>query len=154
MSSWFQQREYQSFCFCSTGDLSTSRGRIGATGWWPSWNVFFPAQETGEAVLRVVTNTGNSSNPAGRLPYTWPKYQDQVRNKRVLHFAYWDCWVVFLSVGNVHIFRLNCLVNSNITATSTTNLHIPRLLYKIKPILLLIKYNSAKNKASEKKTTL
>lgn len=114
---------------------------------------FFPAQETGEAVLRVVTNTGNFSNPAGRLPYTWPKYQDQVRNKRVLHFAYWDCWVVFLSVGNVHIFRLNCLVNSNITATSTTNLHIPRLLYKIKPILLLIKYNSAKNKASEKKTT-
>nr|XP_011418650.2 xylan 1,4-beta-xylosidase [Crassostrea gigas] len=39
---------------------------------------FFPAQETGEAVLRVVTNTGNSSNPAGRLPYTWPKYQDQI----------------------------------------------------------------------------
>ncbi|XP_078336442.1 uncharacterized protein LOC111101492 [Crassostrea virginica] len=39
---------------------------------------FFPAQETGEAVWRVLTNTGNSSNPAGRLPYTWPKYKFQI----------------------------------------------------------------------------
>ncbi|XP_048769851.1 xylan 1,4-beta-xylosidase-like [Ostrea edulis] len=39
---------------------------------------FFPAQETGEAVWRVLTNSGNFSNPAGRLPYTWPKYKHQI----------------------------------------------------------------------------
>ncbi|XP_062586657.1 uncharacterized protein LOC134248260 [Saccostrea cucullata] len=39
---------------------------------------FFPAQETGEAVLRVLTNTGNFSNPAARLPYTWMKYKEQI----------------------------------------------------------------------------
>ncbi|XP_061167474.1 xylan 1,4-beta-xylosidase-like [Saccostrea echinata] len=39
---------------------------------------FFPAQETGEAVWKVLTNTGNFSNPAARLPYTWQKYSDQI----------------------------------------------------------------------------
>lgn len=88
---------------------------------------FFPAQETGEAVLRVVTNTGNSSNPAGRLPYTWPKYQDQVWNKKLYIY-----WVVFLSVGNVQIFKLNCFVKSNVTMSLTIKLHNPKLYYKIK----------------------
>lgn len=86
---------------------------------------FFPAQETGEAVLRVVTNTGNSSNPAGRLPYIWPKYQDQVRNKSVTLIE-----LSFFQLGMCKF--LNCFVKSNVTMNCTTNLHITRLFYKIK----------------------
>ena len=37
---------------------------------------FFPAQATGEALFTIMTY--NSMNPAGRLPYTWYKYADQV----------------------------------------------------------------------------
>jgi len=39
---------------------------------------FFPAQATGEALRRVLTNDGKSSNLAGRLPFTWPRYVTQV----------------------------------------------------------------------------
>ncbi|XP_069126379.1 uncharacterized protein [Argopecten irradians] len=39
---------------------------------------FFPAQATGEAIFRVLTNKGDNSNPAARLPFTWPHYANQV----------------------------------------------------------------------------
>src|SRR6218665_180839 len=39
---------------------------------------FFPAQATGEAIRRVLFNDGPYSNPAGRLPATWPMSIDQV----------------------------------------------------------------------------
>jgi len=39
---------------------------------------FFPAQTTGEALRRVILNEGPSSNPAGRLPNTWPASINQV----------------------------------------------------------------------------
>ncbi|KAJ8314665.1 hypothetical protein KUTeg_006815 [Tegillarca granosa] len=38
---------------------------------------FFPAQSTGEAIQRVLSGSGMHSNPAGRLPFTWPKYANQ-----------------------------------------------------------------------------
>ncbi|XP_033741272.1 LOW QUALITY PROTEIN: probable beta-D-xylosidase 2 [Pecten maximus] len=39
---------------------------------------FFPAQTTGEALFRVLTNNDDNSNPAARLPFTWPLYVTQV----------------------------------------------------------------------------
>lgn len=39
---------------------------------------FFPAQATGDALRRVLTNDGDGSNPAGRLPVTWPLSMAQV----------------------------------------------------------------------------
>ena len=39
---------------------------------------FFPAQATGQALAQVLTNTGQFSNPAGRLPFTWPQSAQQV----------------------------------------------------------------------------
>jgi hypothetical protein len=39
---------------------------------------FFPAQATGEAIRMVLTNSGNNSNPGGRLPFTWLMYDYQV----------------------------------------------------------------------------
>lgn len=152
MSSWFQQREYQSFCFCSTGDLSTSRGRIGATGWWPSWNVFFPRRRPGKRCW--------GWSPTRAIPPT-PRAGCPIHGQNIkIRLEIKEFYILRIEIVGLSFFQLgmctflDCLVNSNITATSTTNLHIPRLLYKIKPILLLIKYNSAKNKASEKKTTL
>ncbi|XP_046577961.1 LOW QUALITY PROTEIN: probable beta-D-xylosidase 5 [Haliotis rubra] len=41
---------------------------------------FFPAQATGEALRRVMINEGPGSNPAGRLPVTWPAFEDQIFN--------------------------------------------------------------------------
>ncbi|XP_071112668.1 uncharacterized protein [Haliotis cracherodii] len=41
---------------------------------------FFPAQATGEALRRVTINEGPGSNPAGRLPATWPASEDQIFN--------------------------------------------------------------------------
>ncbi|XP_067673888.1 uncharacterized protein [Haliotis asinina] len=41
---------------------------------------FFPAQATGEALRRVMINEGPGSNPAGRLPATWPASEDQIFN--------------------------------------------------------------------------
>ncbi|XP_048239995.1 probable beta-D-xylosidase 5 [Haliotis rufescens] len=41
---------------------------------------FFPAQATGEALRRVIINEGPSSNPAGRMPATWPATEDQIFN--------------------------------------------------------------------------
>ncbi|XP_048258477.1 probable beta-D-xylosidase 7 isoform X3 [Haliotis rufescens] len=38
--------------------------------------VFYPAQATGEALRRVLTNDGGNNVPAGRLPYTWPRSLD------------------------------------------------------------------------------
>ncbi|GAB6026963.1 hypothetical protein CHUAL_013633 [Chamberlinius hualienensis] len=39
---------------------------------------FLPAQATGEAIRNVLLNNGPNSNPAGRLPYTWPIDMSQV----------------------------------------------------------------------------
>ncbi|XP_063402368.1 uncharacterized protein LOC134686622 [Mytilus trossulus] len=39
---------------------------------------FFPAQATGDAIKQVLTNSGNNSNPAGRLPFTWYKNRNQI----------------------------------------------------------------------------
>ncbi|OWF39181.1 probable beta-D-xylosidase 5 [Mizuhopecten yessoensis] len=39
---------------------------------------FFPAQAAGEAIFSVLTSNGENSNPAGRLPFTWPMYDNQV----------------------------------------------------------------------------
>lgn len=39
---------------------------------------FFPAQTAGTALCNVLTNTGEDSNPAGRLPYTWYASDAQV----------------------------------------------------------------------------
>ncbi|XP_012939087.1 beta-D-xylosidase 1 [Aplysia californica] len=39
---------------------------------------FFPAQATGEALYNVLTNNGQYSSPAGRLPSTWPLYSSQI----------------------------------------------------------------------------
>ncbi|OWF39182.1 probable beta-D-xylosidase 7 [Mizuhopecten yessoensis] len=39
---------------------------------------FFPAQAAGEAIFRVLTNNGENSNPAGRLPFTWPLNANEV----------------------------------------------------------------------------
>ncbi|XP_046328654.2 probable beta-D-xylosidase 5 [Haliotis rufescens] len=41
---------------------------------------FFPAQATGEALRRVIINEGPGSNPAGRMPATWPATEDQIFN--------------------------------------------------------------------------
>ncbi|XP_046577964.1 LOW QUALITY PROTEIN: probable beta-D-xylosidase 7 [Haliotis rubra] len=41
---------------------------------------FFPAQATGEALRRVMINEGPGSNPAGRMPATWPASEDQIFN--------------------------------------------------------------------------
>ena len=40
---------------------------------------FFPAQATGEAVREALVLRDGRFNPAGRLPYTWYKYDEQVR---------------------------------------------------------------------------
>ncbi|XP_041352564.1 probable beta-D-xylosidase 5 [Gigantopelta aegis] len=42
------------------------------------FEVFFPAQATGEAMRRILTNQQDGDVPAGRLPNTWPKYIDDV----------------------------------------------------------------------------
>ncbi|XP_006823397.1 uncharacterized protein LOC100375395 [Saccoglossus kowalevskii] len=39
---------------------------------------FFPAQATGDALYRMFMNTSPESNPAGRLPMTWPRSMEQV----------------------------------------------------------------------------
>jgi beta-glucosidase len=39
--------------------------------------MFFPAQATGEALRRILTNDGPAANPAGRLPATWPNSINQ-----------------------------------------------------------------------------
>ncbi|XP_071113290.1 uncharacterized protein [Haliotis cracherodii] len=39
---------------------------------------FFPAQETGQALIRVLTADSANSVPAARLPYTWPRYSTEV----------------------------------------------------------------------------
>ncbi|XP_067673894.1 uncharacterized protein [Haliotis asinina] len=41
---------------------------------------FFPAQATGEALRRVMINEGQGSNPAGRMPDTWPGSEGQISN--------------------------------------------------------------------------
>ena len=38
---------------------------------------FFPAQSTGEALLRSLTMSEATAAPAGRLPATWPAYLSQ-----------------------------------------------------------------------------
>ncbi|XP_067675251.1 uncharacterized protein [Haliotis asinina] len=40
--------------------------------------LFFPAQETGKALRRILLAEGPNSIPAGRLPVTWPRYIDTV----------------------------------------------------------------------------
>ncbi|XP_041350992.1 probable beta-D-xylosidase 2 [Gigantopelta aegis] len=42
------------------------------------FEVFFPAQATGEAMGRILTSQQDGDVPAGRLPNTWPKYIDDV----------------------------------------------------------------------------
>ncbi|KAK3097560.1 hypothetical protein FSP39_010802 [Pinctada imbricata] len=39
---------------------------------------FLPAQETGEALWRVLTGNSSVANPAARLPFTWPLSKDQI----------------------------------------------------------------------------
>lgn len=39
---------------------------------------FFPGQATGEALRRVLLNDAPEAVPAGRLPYTWPRYLTQL----------------------------------------------------------------------------
>ncbi|KAL4233159.1 hypothetical protein ACF0H5_007844 [Mactra antiquata] len=39
---------------------------------------FFPAQSTGVAIYNILTNNHPTSNPAGRLPFTWYMSDDQV----------------------------------------------------------------------------
>ncbi|XP_067675105.1 uncharacterized protein [Haliotis asinina] len=39
---------------------------------------FFPAQETGQALIRVLTASGTNSVPAARLPYTWPRHSSEI----------------------------------------------------------------------------
>ncbi|KAH9492162.1 Beta-D-xylosidase 1 [Bulinus truncatus] len=39
---------------------------------------FFPAQATGDALRNVLTNSGQYSSPAGRVPLTWPYYSYQM----------------------------------------------------------------------------
>lgn len=41
---------------------------------------FFPAQGTGEALRRLFYMEGEASNPAARLPATWPLSDDPVSN--------------------------------------------------------------------------
>ena len=41
---------------------------------------FFPAQATGEALSKTLTMGSYDASPAGRLPYTWYKFADQVYN--------------------------------------------------------------------------
>ena len=46
---------------------------------------FFPAQATGDALINVIyNNAGAMSNPAGRLPITWPQNLQQVRDSDVM----------------------------------------------------------------------
>jgi len=45
---------------------------------------FFPGQTAGEAIRRVVLNEGSNSNPAGRLPNTWPAYIEQVLHAHMI----------------------------------------------------------------------
>jgi len=49
-----------------------SSERIGAI-----MEVFFPCQTAGEAIRKVMLNEGRFSNPAGRLPNTWPMFLNQ-----------------------------------------------------------------------------
>ncbi|GAB6019394.1 hypothetical protein CHUAL_000978 [Chamberlinius hualienensis] len=39
---------------------------------------FFPAQTAGTAIYKLLRNDGDFANPAGRLPYTWPRDLSQV----------------------------------------------------------------------------
>ena len=48
---------------------------------------FFPAQAAGEALFTILTKNGQ--NPAGRLPYTWYKYADQVSIILGVSYFYW-----------------------------------------------------------------
>ena len=41
---------------------------------------FISGQGTGDALARMFTMQGEGSVPAGRLPMTWPRSLDQVRN--------------------------------------------------------------------------
>ena len=45
---------------------------------------FFPAQGTGQALYRMFLNEGQWSNPAGRLPMTWPTSLEEVKDVCVL----------------------------------------------------------------------
>ena len=47
---------------------------------------FFPAQATGHALRAVLLNDGPNSAPAGRSPYTWPLYENQVFKSCSLSF--------------------------------------------------------------------
>lgn len=50
---------------------------------------FFPAQAAGDALSTVMyNNAGYMSNPAGRLPVTWPASLDQVIRKTLTTHAY------------------------------------------------------------------
>ncbi|CAG5114562.1 unnamed protein product [Candidula unifasciata] len=40
---------------------------------------FLPGQATGEALVKVLTNSDGKSSPAGRLSVTWPKYESQLQ---------------------------------------------------------------------------
>ncbi|BFZ18771.1 hypothetical protein BsWGS_21810 [Bradybaena similaris] len=40
---------------------------------------FYPGQATGDALIKVLTNSDGRSSPAGRLSVTWPKYASQLR---------------------------------------------------------------------------
>ena len=39
---------------------------------------FFPAQAAGDAIREALVLKDGRFNPAGRLPYTWYRYADQV----------------------------------------------------------------------------
>ncbi len=44
---------------------------------------FYPAQATGQALLSILTMTGDNAVPTARLPTTWPAYLGQVNKKIV-----------------------------------------------------------------------
>ncbi|BFZ18922.1 hypothetical protein BsWGS_21961 [Bradybaena similaris] len=40
---------------------------------------FYPGQATGDALVKVLTNSDGKSSPAGRLSVTWPRYTSQLQ---------------------------------------------------------------------------
>lgn len=52
---------------------------------------FFPAQSAGDAVTQALIMRDGRFNPAGRLPYTWYRYTEQVITNEMNILSLYNC---------------------------------------------------------------
>lgn len=71
---------------------------------------FLPAQATGDAIRHAILNDVTGAVPAGRSPYTWPVYFEQVCSQSTLFtvysfkcrlgdFVYHDWFIGYIAYG-------------------------------------------------------